>query len=282
MSSFRTRREPELQARSTTSLSTFRIQFDINRYFLRIDHHFSSKDQISGNFNSSKGDPYFVAQAYPLGYGSWENGGYDTKVWNLTWNRNFSPSVLNEARFGYLYHGSMRLGMNTDFDPRSLFPDLSSQLPVGGLPNININNHVSIGDYGGSDRGKQFTRQIVDNLTFILGKHTFKTGINISNFRVSSPPAAFGLISGAAQNASFGRFDFTGRFTSGGGTASPEHAFADFLLGYPNTTYRSSPSAVNLFYNTAYAAYIQDDYQVSSRFTLSYGVRYSADHVERA
>ena len=83
-------------------------------------------------------------------------------------------------------------------------------MPLGGLPNVNINGHVSIGDYGGSDRGKQFTRQIVDNLTFIKGS-TFKTGINISNFRVSSPPAAFGLLSGAAQNASFGRFDFTGR-----------------------------------------------------------------------
>ena len=34
--------------------------FDINRYFLRIDHHFSSRDQISGNFNSSKGDPYLL------------------------------------------------------------------------------------------------------------------------------------------------------------------------------------------------------------------------------
>ena len=124
-------------------------------------------------------------------------------------------------------------GMNTDFDPRTLFPDLSSQLPLGGLPNVNINNHVAIGDYGGSERGKQFTRQIVDNLTFIRGKHTFKTGINISNFRVSSPPAAFGLLSGAAQNASFGRFDFTGRFTSGGTSAGAEHAFADFLLGYP-------------------------------------------------
>jgi len=248
--------------------------FDINRYFLRIDHHFSSKDQISGNFNSSKGDPYFVAQAYPLGYGSWQNGGFDTKVYNLTWNRNFSATVLNEARFGYLYHGSMRLGMNTDFDPRSLFPDLSANLPLGGLPNVNINNHVAIGDYGGSERGKQFTRQIVDNLTFIRSKHTFKTGVNISNFRVSSPPAAFGLISNVAQNASFGRFDFTGRFTSGGTNAAPEHSFADFLLGYPNATYRSSPSAVNLFYNTTYAAYIQDDYQVSPRFTLNFGVRY--------
>lgn len=248
--------------------------FDINRYFIRIDHHFSSKDQISGNFNSSKGDPYFVAQAYPLGYGSWQNGGFDTKVYNLTWNRNFSATVLNEARFGYLYHGSLRLGMNTDFDPRTLFPDLSSGLPVGGLPNININNHVSIGDYGGSERGKQYTRQIVDNLTFIEGKHTIKTGINISNFRVSSPPGAFGLLTNVAQNAGFGRFDFTGRFTSGGTNAAPEHAFADFLLGYPNTTYKSSPSAVNLFYNTTYAAYVQDDYQVSSRFTLNFGVRY--------
>jgi hypothetical protein len=249
-------------------------KFDINRYFARIDHHFSANNQISGNFNSSKGDPYFVAQAFPLGYGSWENGGFDTKVLNLTWNSTISPTVLNEARFGYLYHGSMRLGMNTDFDPRTLFPDLSSQLPLGGLPNVNINNHVAIGDYGGSERGKQFTRQIVDNLTFIRGKHTFKTGINISNFRVSSPPAAFGLLSGAAQNASFGRFDFTGRFTSGGTNAGAEHAFADFLLGYPNSTYRSSPSAVNLFYNTTYAAYVQDDFQVSSRFTLNIGVRY--------
>ena len=31
---------------------------------------------------------------------------------------------------------------------------------------------------------------------------------------------------------------------------------------------------MNLFYNTVYAAYIQDDYQVSSRLTLTYGVRY--------
>lgn len=250
-------------------------KFDINRYFLRLDHHFSSTDQVWANFNSSKGDPYFVAQSFPLGYGSWENGGFDTKVWNATWTHNFSPTVLNEARFGYLYHGSMRLGMNSDFDPRTLFPDLSAQ-PVGGLPNVNVTGHVAIGDYGGSARGKQFTRQITDNLTFIRGRHALKTGINFSNFRVSSPPASFGLLSGAAQNAGFGRFDFTGRFTQDPGTktAAPEHALADFLLGYPNMTFRSTPSAVNLFYNSTYAAYIQDDFQVSSRLTLNFGVRY--------
>lgn len=31
---------------------------------------------------------------------------------------------------------------------------------------------------------------------------------------------------------------------------------------------------MNLFYNTRYSAYAQDDWQISPRFTLSYGVRY--------
>ena len=57
-------------------------------------------------------------------------------------------------------------------------------------------------------------------------------------------------------------------------TAQPAHAFADFLLGYPVTTFRSTPSAINLFYQTRYSAYIQDDWQASPRLTLNFGVRY--------
>ena len=250
---------------------------DINRYFVRVDHRLSSEDLLWGDFNSSKSGPYTVAQAYPPGYGSWSNGGFDTKVWNLTWTRNFSPTVLNEARFGYLYHGSTRQGMNLDFDPRSIFPDLYGPLPLGGLPNVNINSHVSIGDYGGSAPGKQFTRQIVDNLTIVHGKHTWKTGFDLANYRVSSPPGAFGMLTNVAQNAGFGRFDFNGRYTNNNpnAAAQPAHAFADFLLGYPNFTYRSTPSAVNLFYMTRYAAFVQDDWQISPRFTLNFGLRYT-------
>jgi hypothetical protein len=248
---------------------------DINRYFVRVDHRFGEKDTVWFTGSISKANPYFVAQAFPEGYGSWDNGGNDTRVGNLTWNHTFSPAVLNEARVGYTYHGPVRQGMNRDFDPRSIFPDLYGPLPVGGLPQVNISGFVSIGDYGGSERGKQFTRQFIDNITFIRSRHTVKAGVDIGNFRMSSPPGAFGLLTAVANEAAFGRFGFTGRYTvEGSGPAQPAHAFADFLLGYPNTTSRATPSAVNLFYDTRYSAFVQDDWQVTPKLTLSYGVRY--------
>ncbi|MEN6602748.1 MAG: carboxypeptidase-like regulatory domain-containing protein, partial [Bryobacteraceae bacterium] len=150
------------------TLSNYRwvipVSRDVNRYSVRIDHRFSERDSIWVNLNHSKGFPYFVAQSYPNGYGSWANGGYSTQSANFTWNHTISPRTLNEFRFVYFRHASTRQGMNRDFDPRTLFPALYP-VSFGGLPNINIGNHVSIGDYGGSDPGSELTPQFIDNLT---------------------------------------------------------------------------------------------------------------------
>jgi hypothetical protein len=75
---------------------------DINRYFVKVDHRLTDKDNLSFTGNISIANPYFVAQAFPDGYGSWENGGNDTRVANFTWNHNVSATVLNEMR-GRLY-----------------------------------------------------------------------------------------------------------------------------------------------------------------------------------
>lgn len=99
-------------------------KYDVYRFGLRLDYTLSDNDSFFVNTNYSKGDPYFVAQNYPIGYGSWENGGYTTKSINGTYTHTFSPTVVNEARFGFLSHASARQGMNKNFDPRSLFPGL--------------------------------------------------------------------------------------------------------------------------------------------------------------
>jgi hypothetical protein len=99
-----------------------RQHLDINRYGARLDHKLTANDSLWGSFNFSKGDPYFVAQAFPPTYGSWSNGGYKTQNLNLAHVHTFSPRATNEFRFGWFYHDSTRIGMNTDFDPRTLFP----------------------------------------------------------------------------------------------------------------------------------------------------------------
>lgn len=246
---------------------------DINRYGARIDHRFSERDSIWVNLNYSKGYPYFVAVGYPNGYGNWSNGGYSTQSANLTWNHTVSPRTLNEFRFVYFRHASTRQGMNRNFDPRSIFPDLYP-VSFGGLPNINISNHVSIGDYGGSDPGSELTPQFIDNVTMIRGSHTIKAGIDIALHKVLSPPAVAGMGSNLANNAGLGRFNFNGRYTSGGAGAQPAHQFADFLLGYPNAAYRSTTSPNLLFFGPRYSFFLQDDWRVSSRLSLSIGVRY--------
>lgn len=248
-------------------------KYDVYRFGLRLDYRLSDNDSFFVNTNYSKGDPYFVAQNYPIGYGSWQNGGYTTKSINGTYTHTFSPTVANEVRFGYLSHASARQGMNQNFDPRSLFPGLYP-VDYGGLPNINITSYTSIGDYGGAQVPPEDTPQYIDNLTIVRGKHTIKTGFDFAVYRVASNPSVSGLGSGSVNNAGLGRFDFTGRYTSATTTAAPANAFADFMLGDANATYRSSANPAEVFSSTRYSAYVQDDIQVSSHLSLSVGLRY--------
>jgi hypothetical protein len=146
----------------------------------------------------------------------------------------------------------------------------------GGLPNINITSHGAIGDYGGSDPGSELTPQFIDNLTVVRGRHTMKFGVDIALHKVLSPPAVAGTGSGLANNAALGRFDFNGRYTLDvkTATAQPAHAFADFLLGYPIAAYRSTTSPNLLLIGPRYSFFLQDDWHISSRLTLNFGMRY--------
>lgn len=100
--------------------------------------------------------------------------------------------------------------------------------------------------------------QIGDHLTKVSGRHTLKGGVEairwFVNRHVTSNPALFG------------DFSFTNRFTG--------QPYADFLLGVPTTVTRLDPWAAQYFRWWDLGAYIQDDFKVNARLTLSYGVRY--------
>ena len=232
---------------------------DVNRSSLRGDHHFNSANSINVVATYAKGSPYFVSNGGPNEYGNFSDGGYITKSASLTYNRTISPSTQNEFRYSYFTHGSIRVGQNTKFDPLSLFPTLYGPLPIGGLPNVAFNGvYGRIYDSGGADRSPQLNQQLTDNFSFIRGRHAFKAGVDISFSRISSNPAVGG--------AQLGSFTFNGRYSN--------DPYADFLLGFPITSIRGTPSLVNLLYYTRYGAYFQDDWQVSKKLTINIGMRY--------
>jgi hypothetical protein len=233
-------------------------KFDVNRGSVKVDHKLTNADSLAMALSYSIGDPYFVSRGTPNNYGNWSDAGYITKSGSLSWTRPMPHNAVNDMKISYFSHASVRLGQNLDFDPSTIVSGLFTPLPIGGLPTVSITGTTGISDYGGGQRSPQITIQFIDNYTFIRGSHTFKTGADIAAIRVSTNPG----VSGAA----FGSFTFNARYTGSG--------FGDFLLGFPVSSARETPTQVNLLHQTRYSAYFQDDWKVTPRLTLNLGIRY--------
>jgi hypothetical protein len=69
-----------------------------------------------------------------------------------------------------------------------------------------------------------------------------------------------------------GRFDFDRLFTANAGVGG--HELASILLGTPASGSVPFNRGLGEWYTTYYGAYIQDDWRVSPKFTVNYGVRF--------
>jgi len=218
-----------------------------------------------------------------LGAGSKTVTNYYQYMGSNTWT--FSPHVINEARFGYTnFYNSTGLlaAFTTDVVTPLGIPGLSGGLPATwGVPDVSFNSGPGsttaniwsgFGDRGG-DGPYVVTDpswQIVDNVSWILGKHSLRLGFEynrqtfnqlgnqFSRGQFSSQPLATALESG----------------TPGSVTLSQGDALADFLLGnlYQSTVAVAVANA-NYVRNVE-AAYVDDNYKFTPKLTISAGLRY--------
>jgi hypothetical protein len=179
-----------------------------------------------------------------------------------------TPRLLNEFRFGF-----------TDVTTSVGFPiagaaaleeldlhgvDISQHPNTHAFPTFNFSATTGFTPIGRDKTGvtQSKTMQFSDNVTYTRGKHTLKVGLDVRRVRY------FDLESFAPAFASddFGSFTFQPTFTG--------NAFGDFLEGAPTTLAFavSSPDVGGTA--TQYSVFGQDEFQVNSRLTLSYGLRW--------
>jgi hypothetical protein len=247
-----------------------------NQGDLKIDYVASQKDHVFGRWSQMDlNQPTFTGCVF-CNAGATE--GSDEPVRNavVDWTHAISPSLLNEARFGF---NAVRY--NSTITPTSSLGSISQQLGIAG-GNVEEPGLVQInvaGTNGGSaglglqnliSVFRDTQGQFEDNVIFTHGRHQFKAGFQFvrerQDYIYAGNDGALGVLSIATATGS-GLADFwLGNVA--GGTGSPRDFGGQV----------SDPAELR---GNVFGFFGQDDWRVTNNLTLNLGLRYE-DHTPLA
>jgi Carboxypeptidase regulatory-like domain/TonB dependent receptor-like, beta-barrel/TonB-dependent Receptor Plug Domain len=265
-----------------------------NSFDSRLDANFNEKNQMFFRF-SLNDDPQFIPGIFG---GLADGGGFQqgTQTANaqqsaLVYTHTFSPNLINVLRGGLNYLHTTRVSPDasqlTDIPGQFGIVGIPQQSLNGGLPAFGINGLQTLGSnaFLPSDEVTS-TFQVTDDVTKILGKHTFKMGFEWQHVKFSTlqPPW------------SRGQFNFDGIYTDIPNNAHGNTGIAQFLLtpcaagagncassvagptgipyvGGPNGVFVSNISLTDNG-KDYYGGYINDDWKLTPKLTVNLGLRY--------
>lgn len=254
-----------------------------NHFDIRVDQDFSSKDQMFAVVSYNKLTQFIPGSIVGIG----SNAGFGSgNISDFTMNdalsetHIFSPTLINEFRVGFsrLHTVDNPVLINQPGIPAQFgIQGISQANGNYGLPNINIAGLTGLGagEFASPNIRFSTTWQIVDNLTKVYGKHTFKGGFEgqFLRFPWTDPTASRGVFN-------FGTYAGIPNVTGGSGMADllliPQKSTVpggiDFVGG-PSGVTASNISSIDDIRHY-YGVYFQDDYKVTPAVTLDLGLRW--------
>jgi len=260
----------------------FGQQFNSNQLDVKVDYNASEKDRLSGRYSwGHQNDP--ASNSFQL-LGD-QTAVAHLKNGVLDWTHSFSPSLLNDARFGfnwvsfkdnnYVFSGAVgslasSLGIaGVGSTGLPLFGFAGGTITQPGTGTLtNIGNAVSLENFAST------VLQFNDNLSYTHGKHVVKTGFQLNRYRLN--------VFYAGNGGELGQLLYDGQYTGPVGAAAAAAAAAaasDFALGLPALAGHGVAGGAGGGWHQLdwlFAGYVQDNWRATNNLTLNLGLRYEA------
>jgi carboxypeptidase family protein len=241
--------------------------FDFRQEILRLDYRFNERHSINGRYLHDDYDlvaPYgtFIDSQLPTIPTNRRRPGYSYQLGH-TWM--IRPTIINEAKVSASWNGQ-RIPPFGDAWKRSTYGFTYAQIFDGGgrfdngIPNTNVNGFATFDGPTGALNSPTTDIALSDNISFVRGAHTIKTGLLFIRNRKD-------------QN---GRSNYTGNvnFNPSGNPNSTGNAFADALLGNFRTYSEASIDPEVMFRFSQIESFASDNWRVNRKLSLEFGLRY--------
>ena len=235
---------------------------DYDQGGLRLDHNFSDRDQLFVRYaTSSTGefDPLPIAGAGVPGFPV----GDSIRTHSLAGGEThlLSPGALNTFRAAFFRNVFIFNQRQNQTPASSLGFDYQPTLGLAsGIPYLIVSGYASLGNpITGPQNTYQNNFQFSDSVSWTRGRHNLKFGGELTRTQIN-------LLFGIATNGFFVFAPFP-----------LSDSFASFLTGQSVTFFQGGGQFDRALRNVATAGFAQDEWRITPRLTLDYGLRYEVN-----